>query len=68
MSARVEALDDIKLGRPFRVLWLFSMNCSLIEESVAQRKTPMLDLVPMHANSVLDRYSGDHPVAMVTSD
>lgn len=49
----VDALDDTRLGKPFKPA-SFPVICSLIGESVAQRKTPMLDWAPIHVRSVLD--------------
>ena len=54
VTAVVEALGDIRIGRSSERGLLPLMKWSLIEESVAHRKTPMLDLVPTHANRLLD--------------
>lgn len=54
LTAMVEALGDIMIGRSCERGLLPPMKWSLIEESVAHRKTPMLDLVPTHANRLLD--------------
>lgn len=41
----VDALGDIRLGNPFNTSCR-PVICSLIDGSVAHRKTPMLDLAP----------------------
>lgn len=65
VTAMVEALSDFRIGRSCERSSPPSMKWALIEESVAHRKTPMLDLVPTHADRLSDRCKGDHPIAVV---
>lgn len=65
-SAIVDALGDIRLGKPFKAFPPLPMIWALIKESVAHRKTPMLDLIPTRASMVLDRYQADHSTAVLT--
>ena len=62
----MDALGDIRLGRSFKAFPSLPVTWALIEESVAHRKTPMLDLVPTCADMVLDRYQVDHSTAVMT--
>ena len=55
----MDALGDIRLGKSFKAFPPLPMTWALIEESVAHRKTPMLDLIPTRANLLLDRYQAD---------
>ena len=48
----VDALGNNRLGNPYNTSCR-PVICSLIDESVAQRKTPMLDLAPIHVRRVL---------------
>ena len=56
-SSMVDALGEIRLGKSFRGVWPACVTCSLIEEWVAHRKTPMLDLVPSELREQGVRYT-----------
>ena len=62
----MDALGDIRLGKSFKVFPPLPMTWALIEESVAHRKTPMLDVVPTRAIMLLDRYQADHSLGVMT--
>ena len=64
-SAILDALGDIRLGKSFKAFPPLPMTWALIVESVAHKKTPMLDLVPTRPNTVLDRYHANHSIAIM---
>ena len=64
----MDVLGDIRLGKSFKVFPPLPMTWALIEESVAHRKTPMLDLVPTCTIMLSDRYQADLSLAMITQE